>query len=325
MNLGQIELAVYDRLNYNSTPDSAVTRRVRHYINDTHRKILGKKGYEILRSRTLPMTSVASSPLAVLPQAATAIRLIMDRANQRPLNPISLADVRAMDPGQSFTGSIPDSYCVLNYSSPIALDPSAAASLFIISDSAMDGSGTSVSIEGITSNGDYRRASTALNGLTAVNINSLITTWTTILKFYLSASAAGNVTLHQTSGVGTELARITPGRSSARYTQIYLAGIPAASQTYYCDVEVHVADMVNVNDEPLIPEDYHWLFETGALKQDYLRREKSDLWKIEQATWLDGMESLGAHIRRRGGVSKGGQRRNSTVRPSSFNSPYFNG
>lgn len=325
MNLQQIELSVYDQLNFDQSPDSAVQRRIRRYINDAQREILTKKGFGILRRKTLPAASIASSPYMVLPQAATSIIAIVDRTNNLILRPLSLQDVRYRDPGQNFTGSIPDGYAVIGYSEAVALQPSAADSIFAISDSVSDGVGTSVSIEGVITGGYYQRASTALNGLTAVNLSAALSSWTMITKFYISAAAAGNVTLRQTSGAGTELGRITPGRSFPRYTLLYLSGIPAAAQTYYCDVELHVEDMASDNDEPIIPEDFHWLLERGALKREYMKREKMDLWRVEHLTWTEGIGNLSTRVRRMAGVSVSGQRNNQGYQPPQFNSPWMNG
>lgn len=325
MNLGQIELNVYDRLSFNTTPDSAVVRRIRSYVNDTQREILGRRGFGKLRSAILQATSVAASPFMVLPQAATAIIVISDRLNNRTLEPISLQDLRYRDPGMTFTNAIPDAYTVIDYASCVAADPSAADSLYVISDSAMDGSGVAANVEGTITGGYYRRASVALNGVTGVNVSAAISTWVHVTKFYISGAAAGNVTLRQTSGAGAELSRIAPGRSYPRYTLIHLSGTPASSQTYYCDVELHVETMMNINDEPLIPEDYHWLLECGALKREYMRREKMAQWKVEDSNWRIGMADMGIFLRRRAGVSTGGQRGNNRRRVSQFSSPWFNG
>lgn len=322
MNLGQIELAVYDRLNFNATPDSGVVRRIRRYINDSHREILGKRGFGRLRRAVLTTSSVASSPFMVLPQAATSIIIISDRLNNRNLEPISIQDIRYRDPGLNFSGSIPDSYAVINFSNCVAMDPSAAASLFVISDSASDGSGLAANIEGTVTGGYYRRASVSMNGLTAVNVDATITTWEHITKFYISGAAAGNVTLRQTSGVGTELSRIVKGRSYPRYTLVHLSPTPTSAYTYYCDVELHVEDMNNVNDEPLVPEDFHWLLESGALKREFMKRGNMGDYQIEQGNWRGGLADLGGMLRRRGGVSTGGQRSSTGRQFSQLGSMY---
>lgn len=307
MNLGEIAGSLYDRIGAQTTPDSAVTRRVYRSINNVHREILGMKGMGRLRRTVLTSASVANDPLMVMPQAATLIINIGDRTNNRNLDPISMADVRYSDPNMSQM-TVPAAYAIYNFSGAVALQPSAAASIFVISDSANDGSGIAVNVEGIITGGYTRRASIAMNGLTAVNISSTIANWIDIRKFYVSGQAAGNITLHQTSGVGTELARIPPGHSYARYTQVHLSPTPSTSQTYYCDVEVHVEDMVNVNDEPLILEDFHWLIECGVMKREYMKKEKVALYKIEELNWRTGIANLRAYLATKGGVSYGGQR-----------------
>lgn len=308
MNLGEIAGSIYDMTGANSTPDSAVIRLISRSINNVHREILGMTGMGRLRRKILTATCTASSPLMVMPQAATKIINIADRLNNHNLTPIAMADVRYEDPGLLFTGSIPDAYAIVNFSSCVAKDPSAAASLFAISDSATDGSGIAAVVEGVVTGGYYRRASIAMNGLTAVNLSSAITTWEYVTKFYVTGQAAGNITLHQTSGTGTELSSIPPGRSYPRYTLIHLSGTPATALTYYCDVEVHVEDMVNINDEPLLPEDFHWLIECGAMKRNYKKKEKIALYKIEDLNWRKGIADLRQHLATRGGVSTGGQR-----------------
>ena len=325
MNLGDIELGLYDRLNFNATPDSAVTRRVRQSVNNIHREILGRRGFGQLRRKVLTATSVANSPFMVLPQAATAILIVADRLNNRNLKPATLQDIRYRDPGLLFTGSIPDSYAVIDYASCVAADPSTPSSLWVTSDSASDASGSAVNIEGITSTGYYQRASVALNGLTPVNIAPTVTTWVTMTKFYMTAVASGNVTLLQGSGVGPELSRIPPGRSYPRYTTLHLIGIPATSLTYYCDVELYIEDMTSVNDEPLLLEDYHWLLEAGVMSREYLKRGSMDQYTAEQRRFKEGIDNLGAALRRRGGVSIGGQRNNQNRQISQYNSPWMNG
>lgn len=309
MNLGDIELKIYDRLNFNAVPDSAVIRRMRGYVNDTYREIMGKRGFSLLRRcPALPAISTTSSPFMVLPQAVVKIINIADRTNNRNLDPISIQDLRYRDPGLLFSGSIPDSYVLLNMSAPVALDPSVAASLFVISDSTADGTGLSVYVEGLLSDGTYRRTSIALNGLTGVNVDTGATTWSIITKFYLSGIAVGNVTLRQTSGAGTELARITKGRSYARYTRIHLSPTPSSAITYSCDVELRIEDLANETDEPFVPEDFHWLFECGALKREMLRRKDYTGYGIEASNFKGGLVDLEAYIRGLGGVRSGGQR-----------------
>lgn len=319
MVLGQLELGLYDRLGYNSTPDSAVTRRVRAALNQAQRKIMGMKPFARLRRAVLTCTSVANTPFMVLPQAAVSIAVVADRTNKYPLDEITLQELRFRDPGLASSSANPNAYAIINYSAAVARDPAAQNSLWAVSDSAADGSGVSVSIEG-TAGGYYRRANLTLNGLTAVNLASSISTWEHVTKFYMSAVASGNVTLLEGSGVGTELARIVPGHSNGKYTQLHLSPTPSAAVTYYCDCELHVEDMININDEPMIPEDFHWLLPCEVMKVEFKKREKLALWKIEQAEWMQGLADLKAFVAKRGGIARGGSR-DSRSRVSQFSGP----
>lgn len=304
MNLGDIRLAIYDRLGYNSNVDSPVTRRLDHYINTSHKEIVTRKQMGKLRRWVLPFTCTANSPYVVLPQSAAQVICIVDRVNNRPLDEISLQDLRIRDPGLTFAGSIPDSYVVLNTASSVAVDPSTASQLYAVSDSVSDGPGLSVLVEGMITGGYYRRASVGLNGLTPVALDNN-STWIHVTKFYLSGKSTGNVTLTQGSG-GNELSRVSQGRSRARYTTLHLSGTPSTAITYYADVELHIEDLVNPSDEPYTPEDYDWLLECGALRLEYLRRGGSSLqqYAAENARWTMGVKDLQAWVTRQTGIAR---------------------
>lgn len=311
MNLGEISVKLYDRLGYGTSPDSPVVRRLRGYVNDTHRTILSKRPYSKLRRAILTCSSVSGSPSMTLPQALIGIAVIADRTNRRNLDLITLQDLRWRDPGQAMTGP-PDAYMVLNFSAPVATDPSAASTLWAISDAAGDGTGISVNVEGVTTGGYYKKASTAMGGVVAVQLDATVTDWLHITKFYLSGGATGNVTLRQGSGVGAELARIPAGHTYARYTQIHLSPVPPASLTYYVDGEVHLEDMIGPKDEPLLPEDYHDILIAGALVKEYTKRTKPAQVAKEESVYKDRMSDLTAFVKRGQGVARGGQRGSSS-------------
>lgn len=315
MNLGDIETGLYDRLGYGPNPESSVIRKIRALLNIAHRTVLTKRGCASLRRKTLTAACAANDPLMVLPQAVASISVITDRLHQLPLGKISLQEIRRRDPGLLFTSVIPESYTVINWASPVAIEPSVPSSLFAISDSTADGTGLSVIVEGIVTGGYRRRAVIAMNGTTAVNLDSTVTTWIAVSKFYLSGPAKGSITLRQTSGVGTELSRITPGRASAKYTQIHLSGTPGSVLTYYCDVELQISDMVDPYDEPLLPEDFQYILEAGVLKEWSYGREKLPMWKIKQKDWDDGVKDLLAHLSRESGVANQRRRGYSQLGP----------
>lgn len=297
MNLTGLEADLYRRLGFDTAPATAVTTRMRGFLNETQREILSSKGCAKLRKNTLTFPSIANQPFATLPASATKIISIQDRTNQWELREISLEDIRRDDPGLVFTG-VPYTFAVINVAAAVYRDPTAAAELFVQSSSAADGATKTVYIEGIVTGGTYRTASVALNGVTAVSLSATIADWIAVTKFYIAlgaggaTTAAGNILLTQTSGLGTELARITPGRSYGRYTRIMLYPVPTAAQTYYADVELHIEDMAIAGDEPYLPEDYSWLLVSGALMKEYQRRQWPVQYAEEKARYKDGLGQL---------------------------------
>lgn len=308
MTLGEIEAGLFERLGYQQNPDSAVIRKVRRLVNQTHRRILAMKGMTKLRQKVLSFSTVANSPFVVLPQAAVFVNILVDRTNQYPLEEISMQELRFRDPALASTASNPNAYVILNYAAHVARDPSAAASLFAVSDNAGDGPGLSVTLEGVVTGGIVRRATTAMNGVGGINLSGLITTWENPTKFLLSAEAKGDVTLREGSASGTELARIPAGQSSTRYTQLHLHPTPGTALTLYADVELRLTPLTSPNDEPLIPEDHQDLLECGSLLTVYTGREKTALWKLEYERWRDGLADLKSYLARKGGVALGPKR-----------------
>lgn len=298
MRFGLILQSVYDQLGYSpNTPDNATVRRIKQHANDVYREIMGKKGFGPLRQATLTFQSVANIPDAVLPQVASRVIAIVDRTNMSPLDPRSLQDIRLDDPGASLTSTFPYEYVVLNLSAATFRDPSTADSVFVKSTAAGDTTQTAF-VDVILSNGMPRSLSVALNGTTAVNLSASVSNIVAVKKFYVSAVTAGDVVLTQTSGVGTELARIPVGRTFSRYSRILLHPTPTTVNTYYADVELAIDDLSNDYDEPILPEDFHWLIETGVLMREYNspKRQLPVLYSAEKARFTMGVSDLTSRV-----------------------------
>jgi hypothetical protein len=134
-----------------------------------------------------------------------------------------------------------------------------------------------------------------MTGVTAVAFPG--TDWLDVTKLYLSAAAVGIVTFHQSTSVGTEIARIPIGRQITRYTKVQLYGTPTQSLTYYADIDRHIEDLVNAGDEPYLPEDYHYLIPIAIRAKEYRKREKWEAVAVEKQAWKDGVSSLKAFCR----------------------------
>lgn len=260
----------YRRLGFGTSPGSEVTTRLTAFANDAHKEILNDPVFSRLKRFTVPFATYASVSSAPLPRAATKAFSVVDRSNDYKLEEVSLDWIREQDPGQDFTTGTPQCWAVKNYSSPIARQPSNSSQLLVDSTAAGD-TGTAY-IEYIDSNGDVVQASVTMTGTTAVNLGG--SDVVAVIDFYLSAAAAGQVTLVEDSEGGTELARIGVGDTRARYTLLEIFPTPSSALTLYADVEIFVTDLVNGTDEFLVPDDFREAIVHGIRRREFEKQDK---------------------------------------------------
>lgn len=297
MNLSAIKTDLYSRLRYASTPATAIQDRLLRHLNEAHREILALPGMMRLREDLLPVSATANQPRSALPQAVARLRHILDRTNMRPLTPLTLQDIRARNPGRVNTGA-PEGYAVVGFQ-PVALQPSDASEVFLKSTSASD-TGTAY-VEGIRSNGSLVSKSVVMTGTTAVSLSSAEPAIVEVTKFYLSTAAIGDVTLLEDSGSGTELAKIAIGRTFARYLTVEWDPIPATSATFYADCIRQIPDLANATDEPLLPDDFHYLLGLRARMKEYEVTSDAERFLECKGEWERGLGALRSFVLNDGG------------------------
>ena len=282
MTFSELLSAVYEDANFASSPASAVTTRIKRYINEGLRAILGEPGLQRLADSDSPFTlaTTANTARYVIPEAAAKIHHLTERTNDYALLPMSLAEYRHRMPDPTAVTGTPTHYVPIGRVA-VATQPSDASRLFIDSTSASD-TGT-VYIEGLVTGGYRRTASTTMTGTTAKDVDTSITTWESVEDFYISANAVGTVTLHEDASGGTELASITIGQKRPRYYGFYLYPTPSAAVTYYVDYRREVTDLVNDTDEPPLPTDYHYLLVAYARMREYEKADDSRFSAAQEA------------------------------------------
>ena len=103
-----------------------------------------------------------------------------------------------------------------------------------------------------------------------MSLSATITTIEEVLDLYLATAAVGAVTLHEDSGLGTELAKVNIGQTRSRYEWVAFAPTPSDAITYTLDYERDATDLVNDSDEPAwLPSRFHRLLGVGARKKEY--------------------------------------------------------
>jgi len=287
MTLTDMLADLYRKLNYASTPSSDTTIRLTAFLNEMHRRTLGLPGMEYLRQSQITFASVASTPQYSLPQDVARIIAIRDATNDLTLKGGSWGWYVGQEPDPTSTTGISSVWVPVGQV-PYAAQPSDASTLYVDSTSASD-TGTCY-VEGVRTGGYPFASSVTMTGATAVQIG----TWTDIIgisKFYLSASAIGTVTLTEDAEAGTELARIPIGQTAARYLRIALWPTPSSVVTYTLDYLRQVTDFESPNDEPLLPQDFHWVIEAGAKMLEY---EKTDdrRYPAARAEYQQGIRDL---------------------------------
>ncbi len=264
----------------------------RNSLNEVHRKLLRKPGREQLRYGVVPFASVADQKLYALPaQGVARINRITEATNDRRLDykTPDWLDTVAPDP----TTGTPWAW-VPQGLTEVHTQPSDASAVYVVSTSGSD-AGVAY-VEGITEDGYYQRKSVTMTGVTSVNLSLEVNDWIQITKFFLSSAAVGTVTLHEDSGVGTELSRIAAGDVRAQFHLFQLYLTPSSAITYTAVVLRSVPDMRQDTDEPLLPEDFHDLLIDMAEQKELRKADDPNRWGMLAKDIRDGESELNTFL-----------------------------
>jgi hypothetical protein len=287
MTLTQILADIYRRTGFSSSPPSEVSTRITAFVNETQQEILREGGMQFLLNDVISFTSVADTQTYGLSSGLDKIKTIRDATNTIFLEPMSLEEYRIRYPDPSANTGLPTRWVDMGFDA-VHTEPSDASTIYVDSTSALD-TGTAY-IEGILSDGNYFTASVTMTGTTAVAFNP--TTVIDITKFFLSANASGNVTLHEDAEGGTTLATIRAGTSHSRYRNIALVPTPSSAVTYRVDYERIVPDMSIGTDQPVLPEKFHYLLSVGGRMKEYEKTNDLARWTLAKQEYDSGLKKL---------------------------------
>lgn len=277
MNLTTIQKRIYRQCGLADVPATADITRVLDLINKWYRRTLSKPGMDRLRDTTLSLTTVASQAQYGLPPAISRIHdPIFDVTNQRCIYEKSLDWLRRVDPGLTATSATVDYWIPLRGWGAVA-QPLAATGkpLYVVSDSASDGAGTTAHVETVRLGGIRAGdTSVAMNGVTRAQFGTK-SDHIEVAKFWLTAAAVGTVSLYDASSSGNIIAQITPGRTNARYFMIQLYPTVSAALSLSIDCQRTIEDLTLPNEEPLLHEDYQWILVDGPLSDELRQRDSA--------------------------------------------------
>ncbi len=291
MTVADLRTDLYADLGFGASPPAETAARLLRHLNKGQRAILREPGLSRLRDTIapIPFASVASQSIYGLPSNLERITAITERDTDRDLAPISLIDLRAIDPALRASGT-PDRFVPLGYR-PIKTQP-ASTGLWIVSSSASDTTQV-VRVLGVRASGEPVGPFTAtITGITRVAIGSTITDFADVVEFSISVVGVGVISLYDAASSGNEIAQIPIGRQSSQYFSIQLYPTPTGATTYYVDGTLKIPDLVSDQDVPLLPEAFHDLLNAYARMREYEPKGDSERLVIATQEYRLGLSRL---------------------------------
>ena len=293
MTFGAMLSAVYDDLGYGSSPSSDQVTRIKRWINEGYRHVMGQPGMELLRDGSVAVTTTANSADVIIPAAVNQIYNVTQVTNSLRLRLLTRDAYRAINPGLISTSNLADAYVPWGWSSVIAQPASTGVPLYAVSSSAADTTQT-FAVVGVRANGDQAApvtASTALNGTTRVQIGS-VTDYAYIDTLNMSAAAVGVVTVYDAAASGNIVARYQPGQTAVQYLTLKFFPTPSAATAYTVDVQFQLQDLVGTTDVPMLPPDFHDLLPLYARMRDYQRAGDGVRYPVSLREWSQRVADL---------------------------------
>lgn len=227
--------------------------------------IASKHQFSWLRQYRYTLATVDSQEFYSLSPMVNTSKIIhiYDPTNEQHYGNMTEAEFRRYEPNpQSGMGYL---YRMVGFS-PVQNQPTASATITIVSDSASDTTQV-VTIQGLNGDGIFYIEEATLNGLTDV---TLTTACTKVLSLSKSAVTTGTVTVSATVGsTTTDLVSIAPSYRSISHPVIGIFNIPDAVNTLYYDFTMKLPTLSSDNHISLIPEQYHDAIELYAIHRVY--------------------------------------------------------
>jgi len=265
-NLLNLRSEIKARLKNASLTNASVDR----WINDAQDRLYREIDFDH-KNRPISFDTVASQREYYIECSYRRIKNIVDQDTNVTLDEVSVNDIENSDPDQSTTGN-PYCYAVEGIYE-VKAQPETAGNLTVVSSSASDASQT-VKVIGEDASGDtVSPTSVSLNGTTSVAITG---SFTTVIRFRVSASTVGDITLKDSDG--NILGVIQPNKLRTQYIRLILAPIPSGANTLNIYALQLPWSLEYVEDVPDLPEEWWGLVLEMAVETGHL-----NLYEFEAA------------------------------------------
>lgn len=323
MTLQQLLLDCFRRLNFTGSPTASMQTRIVAFLNDAQRRVLTSPGMEQLRDDTLTFVALAGTARYNLPPSVAQVRSVAfvgpgPRPGDNPaaaaptprrLQALRRDDARRLELGVS--SGTPEYYVPIGRQA-VAQQPSdpLGVVLRVASTDAADVNPCRAYVEGTTAGGYATTAlTTLLTGTTRAQLGATSDV-INVTKFWLNTPCVGYVSLYEQTDpdppyAGIELARIEPGKTNTAYFAIELwptlpvdpaQTFPATGFRYQVDYARLIPDLVYPTDEPLLPEDFHYLLALMACRREFQFSDDKHRYAQLQLEEQEAMRALRAFV-----------------------------
>jgi hypothetical protein len=215
---------------------------------------------------SVTFASEADRALYGLPSAVQAVKHITERDNDREVTGMTLADLRAVDPALSTSGT-PERFVPIGYK-PLSRPFAAAGSgLWVVSASASDTGvfhANGVRAGGLMT-GDLQ---VTMTGTTRAQVGTL-TDIVDLQMVSLATAAVGVISLYDAAADGNVLAQIGIGQKAPHYFVVQLWPTPSAVTTYYVDATFRVVELDDTTDLSSLPDEFHDVLSAYGRMKEY--------------------------------------------------------
>lgn len=254
MTLGQMLTALYADLGY-PQPSTDQTTRLTRWVNEGYRHLMAKPGREQLRDASITITTEANRSLYPWPQAVAKVYAMTQVTNSVRLGFLTKDQYRLLNPGLNQSSGFAYAWSPDGWG-PVLRQPEGTG-LWAVSSDAADTT-QKVNVQGFLTNNDMSSEiqSAVLTGTARVQIGTLAT-WNILERLDLTAVGVGIIRIFDAVTSGNEILRLQPGQTSAQYQHFRLFPTPSSAVDYQADVCLALTELVNSNDVPLLPPDFH--------------------------------------------------------------------
>lgn len=273
MTFKELQDNALDRLQYDYSLVTSLPRtRIKKYINEWQKRLLGDPRFSHLREGSMAITTVPGSYIYPVPMAMEKIRRVYDAVGNNPELRLGDPNWYRRDPQAQISQGTPAYYVPIGYR-PLAGLPKivGGSPLWATSNSPADVA--TIHMDAIRQGYYPFKASAVMQGVTPVQIGGR-DDYVDVTHLALTAPAVGDVSIMDAQTGGRLLGIIPAQQYTVRYFVLHLYPVPSSAITYTVDGRWVIQDMVTDTDQSILTDSYDQVLALCACYEELLTWKK---------------------------------------------------